>query len=178
MRKRPAIIVDIDGTLANAAHRIHHIKKQPKDWQSFFDEAVKDEPFKWCVELVLAMARTHEILFVTGRGEEDREQTLNWLMENVPIWENSNTGLYCLNMNLFMRPAGSRDQDFDVKRRVYRERIQDKYDILFALEDRGRVTKMWRELGLTCLQCSDWEERDQETAKEAANFFEQKRSVS
>ena len=29
------IIVDIDGTLANVEHRVHHLLKSPKDWDSF-----------------------------------------------------------------------------------------------------------------------------------------------
>jgi hypothetical protein len=30
------ILVDIDGTLADCTHRLHHIQKQPKDWDAFF----------------------------------------------------------------------------------------------------------------------------------------------
>lgn len=30
-------VFDIDGTLADLTHRLHHIQKQPKDWDAFFD---------------------------------------------------------------------------------------------------------------------------------------------
>ena len=33
-----------------------------------------------------------------------------------------------------------------------------KEDILFVVDDRQKVVDMWREEGLTCLQCADWEE--------------------
>lgn len=174
MNKISAIIVDIDGTLANAGHRLHHIRKSPKDWPAFFAEAKNDEPFKWCQEVIQKFAATHQVIFLTGRGEEERENTLSWLYEHAGLYENSNTGLALYDRFLLMRPAGCRDHDYDVKRRIYRETIEPHYDVLMVLEDRGSVVKMWRELGLICLQCSDWEEKDAETAKEAAAHFGRK----
>lgn len=31
------IVFDLDGTLADCEHRIHHITKEPKDWRAFFE---------------------------------------------------------------------------------------------------------------------------------------------
>ena len=31
-------IFDIDGVLADATHREHHVTKKPKDWDAFFGE--------------------------------------------------------------------------------------------------------------------------------------------
>ena len=49
--------------------------------------------------------------------------------------------------------------DVDVKRELYQENIEDKYDILFVLDDRNSekypVVPMWRELGLTCFQVAE-----------------------
>ena len=38
------IIVDIDGTIADCSHRLHYIKGEKKDWNSFFKAAGKDKP--------------------------------------------------------------------------------------------------------------------------------------
>ena len=34
-----AFIFDIDGTLADASHRLHHIQNGNKDWDAFFARA-------------------------------------------------------------------------------------------------------------------------------------------
>lgn len=151
------LICDLDGTLCNAKHRIHHIEKNPKDWKSFFESARSDETNMWCLELMGSMRRSgYRILFVTGRGEEDRDLTERWLHDNVPWFikygESAHPGL-------LMRPAGDRRPDYEVKAEIYRELIEPKYHVLFVVEDRGSVVRMWRELGLTVLQCDDWEER-------------------
>lgn len=36
-----------------------------------------------------------------------------------------------------------------------RKNIKDKYDVLFAIDDRSSVVDMWRDLGLVCLQCAE-----------------------
>ena len=33
-----AVICDIDGTLADVQHRLHHLEGDPKDWDGFFAE--------------------------------------------------------------------------------------------------------------------------------------------
>lgn len=40
------IVFDIDGTLANASHRMPYITNpnEPKNWDAFFDGVVDDEP--------------------------------------------------------------------------------------------------------------------------------------
>src|ERR1700722_7920995 len=35
--KPAAVIVDMDGTLSDATHRLRFIKEKPKDWEKFFD---------------------------------------------------------------------------------------------------------------------------------------------
>ena len=47
---RPVVIFDIDGTLSNPAHRLHHVTGLgPKDWTAFFATMADDaaaEPIK------------------------------------------------------------------------------------------------------------------------------------
>lgn len=54
-----------------------------------------------------------------------------------------------------MRPAGDYRPDQIVKRELYEAHIAGQYDVLFCVDDRNSVVAMWRELGLTCLQCAE-----------------------
>ncbi len=40
--QKNTVIFDIDGTLADCSHRLHHIQKDPADWDGFY-EACEDE---------------------------------------------------------------------------------------------------------------------------------------
>lgn len=64
------IVIDIDGTIADCAHRLHHIQKHPKDWKTFFAESANDKPFTAVVEIVNRFLRTHDIVFCTWRDEQ------------------------------------------------------------------------------------------------------------
>ena len=54
-----------------------------------------------------------------------------------------------------MRKDGDYRPDTVVKKEIYEREIKDKYEVLFAIDDRTQVVKTWRELGLTCLQCAN-----------------------
>jgi acid phosphatase class B len=145
-----AIIVDIDGTLANVDHRLHFIRgkeregKGSKDWHSFHDQCVHDQPNHWCLELVnIYKDNGFAIVLLTGRGEDYREQTLKWLTQHkIPFDE------------LHMRPKKTHLPDHEVKCETYQKQIEPKYSVRFVLEDRASVVAMWRDIGLTCLQCA------------------------
>jgi len=40
-------VFDLDGTLADLKHRIHYIKGQVKDWDTFSQECDKDIVIEW-----------------------------------------------------------------------------------------------------------------------------------
>ena len=40
---RPLAIIDLDGVVADARHRLHHLETRPKDWDAFFAAAVDDD---------------------------------------------------------------------------------------------------------------------------------------
>ena len=86
----------------------------------------------------------YKIVFITGRGESYREPTVEWMNKNKIEYD-----------ELFMRPKADRREDFEVKKELYENSIKEQYKVLFVVEDRASVVKMWRELGLVCLQC-DW----------------------
>lgn len=145
--KSEAIIVDLDGTLCNAEHRMHFIKEQsPPDWKSFNEGCAEDQVNSWCQTLVRQMTPVADILFVTGRSMDYYDVTMDWLgFNNIPTH------------GLYMRPQGDFRKDWVVKSELYKKYIEPDYDVLFVVEDRKQVVDMWRELGLTCLQCADGE---------------------
>ena len=76
---RPLAIIDLDGVVADARHRLHHLETRPKDWDAFFAAAVDDDAHPEGVAIVDAIGEDHEIVFLTGRPVHLREATLAWL---------------------------------------------------------------------------------------------------
>jgi hypothetical protein len=144
MRKQNAIIVDLDGTLCNIDHRQHHIKRG--DWDAFYAGIPDDVPNEWCATILWLLFFSeldHRILIVSGRPEQYRILSMQWLEKQGIPYE-----------DVFMRKARDNRHDEIVKEEIYHEHIEPHYNVLFVLDDRTRVVEMWRRLGLVCLQCA------------------------
>jgi hypothetical protein len=76
---RPLAVFDLDGTLADTAHRQHFLERRPRDWDAFFAAAVHDPPLAEGVTLALGSAEECEVVYVTGRPERCRRDSLDWL---------------------------------------------------------------------------------------------------
>ncbi|GAA3018186.1 phosphatase domain-containing protein [Streptomyces fulvorobeus] len=76
---RPLAVFDLDGTLADTTHRQHFLEGARRDWQGFFSAAADDPPLAEGVRLVLASERECEVVYLTGRPERCRRDTLAWL---------------------------------------------------------------------------------------------------
>jgi predicted kinase len=81
------------------------------------------------------------IVFVSGREDKFKPQTLAWLAKHNIAFD-----------GLYMRQSGDSRKDSIVKREIYDEFILNKYNVAFVLDDRDQVVRVWRDLGLTCLQ--------------------------
>ncbi len=147
--KKNAIIIDIDGTLANCDHRKHYVSGEKKDWNSFFSEISGDSLNIWCREIIERFfmhdesGKDYKILLLTGRSEDHEDETHFWLSKH-DIYSDY---IYCRKRNDYR-------EDSIVKKEIYIEKIKPYYQILFAIEDRSSVVKMWRDLGIVCLQCA------------------------
>jgi hypothetical protein len=131
--KPSVVLVDVDGTLALTQER------------SYYDESTvsEDLPNAAIITLVQALYRDgHRIIVLSGRTEATRADTLTWLRQHlqVPL------------AGLHLRAVGDRRRDATVKHEIYRDHIMGRYEVLCVLEDRDQVVKLWRSLGLTCLQ--------------------------
>jgi hypothetical protein len=132
-----AWIVDIDGTLALRGDR------GPYDWEY----VGRDLPNAAVVMTVQALA-THPnvtaILAITGRHESARQQTVMWLdAQGVPFDE------------LLMRPDWDHRPDEVVKEETYRSQIAPRFAIIGVIDDREKIVRMWRGLGLICFQVAE-----------------------
>lgn len=128
------VIFDIDGTLAkNNGHR------GPYQW----DKVGDDLPNIPVVELYRTLEDGNHTFLFTGRDEVCREHTEEWLdRHGIEDYQ-----------RLVMRPKDSMIKDAKLKRQMYDEYIDGKYNVLFVVDDRDQVVNMWRrDLGLTCLQ--------------------------
>lgn len=76
---RPVAVIDIDGVLADVRHRLHFVEDRPKDWDSFFAAAPADAPLEQGLETARRLAEVCEIVYLSGRPERCREDTLAWL---------------------------------------------------------------------------------------------------
>ena len=136
------VIFDIDGTLADISGRRHHLEKRPKDWDAFFKGIPQDEAIKSIVRLCNILYESGiKILLYTGRREQDRAETVKWLVQNGVQYH-----------ELILRHDNDRRSDVIVKHEMLAGINKDK--ILFVVEDRSGVVEMWRSEGLVCLQCA------------------------
>nr|WP_245599110.1 hypothetical protein [Embleya scabrispora] len=79
MKSRSLAVFDLDGTVADTRHRLHFVESRPHDWEAFFAAAAQDAPLAEGVALARASVGVHEVVYVTGRPERCRRDTLAWL---------------------------------------------------------------------------------------------------
>lgn len=144
-----AVIFDIDGTLSDPTHRLHHVRGGNHNWDAFFAAMDEDGVHEPIAELALKLARTDAVILCSGRPETYRAETEAWLAAHTANPFNE----------LYMRPADDHRPDYIVKAELLAQMRADGYEPWLVIDDRPSVVKMWREAGLTCLQCRDWDEQ-------------------
>jgi predicted kinase len=130
----PAIIVDIDGTVAEMDGR------HPYDWF----KVGTDKPRPHVINIVKALSLTHHVIFASGRDGCCWEQTKEWLDREVSL----------ADYDLLMRAPKDQRKDDIVKREIL-DQIDPKYKIEMVIDDRPQVCRMWRSIGLNVVQVAD-----------------------
>jgi predicted kinase len=130
-----AIIVDIDGTIAN-----HHGVRGPFDWHKVH----MDEPITEILNIVRSLSHFYKIVFMSGRDEACRELTEAWL---TTYYKGDD------EVELYMRAEGDGRKDCIVKEELFMKHVAPKYNVEATLDDRDQVVDLWRNrLGIKCLQ--------------------------
>ncbi len=146
MDKNTFIICDIDGTVADTSKRLHHLDKTPKDWGGFFSDMINDAPRQEIIDELKANAGRRKVLFVSGRPDNYRNVTEEWLNKNIGIEYEA----------LFMRKRRDTRPDDIIKLEIFNNYLKGiKDNIQFVYDDRPRVIRMWREVGLEVTDVGD-----------------------
>ena len=133
-----AIIVDVDGTLAEM------IDRGPFDWSRVGHDRVR-----WHIrEMAKIYSEAgYSILVFTGRDGCCADATLAWLdAAKIPHDE------------FYIRDEGDTRKDFIVKEEMF-NLVKDRYNVKLVIDDRPQVIRMWRRLGLNVINANP---RDQE----------------
>ncbi len=123
------VIFDIDGTISHTNGK-----------RGFFDlEKVDVDDLNLIVseQIEFHKNKGRRIIILSGRDEICRDLTEQWL------------DFYNIKFDdLFMRPKDDVSKDRYVKKKIYEDEIQNKYNVLTIYEDRLSVLSLWYELGL------------------------------
>lgn len=142
------IIVDIDGTIADMRHRRHFVEFKDKNWPAFFKAMDKDKPIKPVIKTINALRdKNNRLIFCTGRPNEYRNITFQWLSDN-GVYYSSDTDL------LMMRRDGDYRPDYEAKEDMLMSLNQLGIKPYLAFEDKQECVDMWRRHGIITLQNS------------------------
>ena len=141
------VIFDIDGTLADNEHRTHFLQGEgPKDWEGFFNAQHLDTPREDVVH-VMDMYQLDPLVhmaLLTGRGEEWRQMTEDWL----DTWQLTYD-------SLTMRGLGDRTDDDIIKVEQIKAWQAEGYEIIGLFDDRKRICDAARAHGITVFQMAE-----------------------
>lgn len=135
------IVCDIDGTVANLVHRRQYVASKPKNWKAFNAGMAQDTVYEDIQWMVTSLSMYSDLVFCSGRGEEQREVTEKWLADNKFTYE-----------GLYMRAKGDYRQDSIVKVELL-EQIREKHGEPFLwIDDRQQVVDAIRAEGVRVIQ--------------------------
>lgn len=141
--QRPLAVFDLDNTLADTAHRQRYLQSRPRDWNAFFAAAPQDPPIPRGIALAVDSARECEVVYLTGRPERCRRDTLAWLAAHgLP------DGRVYMRRNDDRRPA--RHTKLEILRRLARSRA-----IRCLVDDDALVCDDAERAGFTVVR-ADW----------------------
>ncbi len=142
MSDKPVLICDIDGTVADLAHRRVYIITRPKNYAAFEAAMPDDLPIQHIIDTVISL---HDagwtIIMCSGRGSQQREGTIEWLFKHSVPWH-----------ALYMRAEKDYRRDDIIKGELLDQILEDGFNPTLVLDDRDRVVAMWRARGIPCVQ--------------------------
>lgn len=147
---RKIVVVDIDGTVAEAVNRLHLLPPPGKgsltsDWDEFNLACYSDEPIREIIALVEQLSEIYDIAYVTGRCEICLKQSIAWVTEHIKV------------KPLLMLMRGEDDHRPDAPVKVDLLEKIGKSRIAFALEDKVEVARAFRAAGVVTMLVREYE---------------------
>lgn len=135
-----AVIVDVDGTLANNAHLAAFYLNNPnkkRDFDGFFHSILRAPHNREVRDLANSMRENEgiTIIILTGRSESYGEELVHFLVRSR------------INASIVIANNGGDERDYDFKKRKVAE-IQREFNIVAAIDDRPESIALWDELGI------------------------------
>jgi hypothetical protein len=134
----PAVVVDIDGVLADASGRQN--LRGSGDWRAFFDACDQDPLITETSRLLDLLDPAMSVLLVTGRPRRVQAKTVDWLERFHVRWD-----------LLVTRDFGDYSGVSEFKRDVLHDIRSFGFDVRLALEDDPSNHAMYVQEGVPCL---------------------------
>lgn len=138
-----AYIFDIDGTVAHRRMRLEQIPHVLRPYYGDFD-CKDDVPDRRILRLIEILSRANDasrkIIFLSGREDGHMEETKQFIEEH--------TSLSSEDYELFMRKEGDERNDAVIKYELFKNNIENRYNVIGVFDDRKRVVAMWEEMGI------------------------------
>jgi hypothetical protein len=141
------IVFDIDGTLANTEHRKHWVASKPKNWAAWNAGMANDTvhtDIAWLLNLCDNRNHNTRIILCSGRGEETRAVTEQWLADNDIYFD-----------ALYMRREKDYRKDSIVKVELLQQIRYDYGEPFLWFDDRQQVVDAIRAQGVRVLQVAE-----------------------
>lgn len=143
------VVFDLDGTLADISHRVHHVRGGNRNYGAFFAACNDDAPNSPVIAALNAhWDAGHRVEIWSARSDQVRAETEAWLVAQK------------IDPRLLvnMRSAGDTTRDVELKRSwLHALHPDERPDVVY--DDRQSVVDMWRAEGVACFQVApNWEE--------------------
>lgn len=138
----PAVVVDIDGVLADASGRQHHLDnaRGVRNWKAFFGAVGEDPPLQATRALLDLLPEDLVVVLLSARPNWVFERTLDWLARHEIRWD-----------LLVLRGDGAMDPASAFKRDVVRQLVDQGFSIQFAFDDDERTVEMFLAEGIPAM---------------------------
>ncbi len=136
----PAVVVDLDGVLSDAARRQHYLEAPRRDWRAFFD-ACGDDPVIEEIKVLLDLLDARlAVILLTARPLRVHLLTEAWLRRYGIRWD-----------LLVMRPWGDYELARDFKQTSVWDLRAYGFELRLGIEDDRRNVEMLRAEGVPCI---------------------------
>jgi hypothetical protein len=138
VEQRNCVVWDLDGTICDVRHRRQYVATKPRNWDAWNKGLLNDTPHS-AVKFVYQALREQynvDMIIVSGRSDDYKEQTVKWLTDNEIFYD-----------EIYMRKYKDHRDDSVVKGEIADE-IQKTHNIICVFDDRQRVVNMWIERGI------------------------------